>query len=93
MLMIVSPDDGYGFFKWARGNERQLCRESSNPLTDLQKRNIVNFEPLNKPDPKCPFELNAHLTDNGRLARSFIFNLITAQLKSASPTQQSKPSN
>jgi len=92
MLLMISPENGYDFFKCGQGIG--FADEVQNPLMDLQKRNIVTFEPKNSStDSNCPYELFAHLTDNGKIARSFVVNLVTAQLKSASSTRRPQTSN
>src|SRR5215475_3948586 len=87
VLLEIAPDGGHGYCKGSL-DESFFSESSRTPLQDLKTRNLVVLEErTNQNDAHCGFELYARLTEQGVSSRAFIVQLVTAQLRSANPSQ------
>jgi hypothetical protein len=88
MLLEIMPA-GYGYCR-NNPSDSSFDENYRAPLSDLKARKLIEIEEQpGKNEPNCDLELYATLTKQGESARSFIVDLVTAQLKNAnsSPSQ------
>ncbi|HXI99830.1 MAG TPA: hypothetical protein VNH44_01325 [Micropepsaceae bacterium] len=84
ILLEIQPG-GYGYCKGKFDSQFEV--NAQKPLDDLRTRNLIQIEERTRAnDESCGYELFAHLSDQGKSARSFIVDLVSAQLKSANST-------